>query len=81
MGSSIISDSLLGDRSLHAVSMMMMKDMMMIIVMMMIVVMMMMVEMIRMHSLDNIGLCQVGISVLGWDALVGILIEPRLCDT
>ena len=36
--------------------------------------MMMMTKVINMYSLANIGLRQVGFSVLSWDALVGILV-------
>jgi len=42
---------------------------------------MMMTKVINMYSLENIGLRQVGFSVLSWDALVGILIELRSYDT
>lgn len=43
--------------------------------------MVMMTIVINMYSLINIGLRQVGFSVLGWNALVGILIELRFYDT
>jgi len=43
--------------------------------------MMIIIKVINMYSLVDIGLRQVGFSVLSWDALVGILIEFRSYDT